>query len=78
MYWSSVELMLSVRQSRSHRNNLICQGSISGPPSIASKIKFALFFANCDILRVKIIRIDSLEPNIWLYCVYYAVLAAVF
>ena len=42
--------------------------------SIASKIKFALFFANCDILGVKIIRIDPLEPNIWLTYMYYAVL----
>ena len=46
--------------------------------SIASKIKFALSFANCDILGVKIMRIDPLEPNIWLYCVYYDVLADVF
>ena len=46
--------------------------------SIASKIKFALLFANCDILGIKIVRIDPLEPSIWLYCVYYDVLAAVF
>ena len=46
--------------------------------SIASKIKSALFFANCDILGVKIIRIDPLELNLWLYYVYYAVLQLLF
>jgi len=34
--------------------------------------------SNCDILGVKIIRIDPLEPNIWLYYVYYAVLQLFF
>ena len=41
---------------------------------IASNIHVALLFANCDILGVKIIRTDPLDPNIKLYCVYYAVL----
>jgi hypothetical protein len=44
---------------------------------IASNIHAALFLSNCDILGVKIIRIDPLEPNIWLSYVSYAVLAAV-
>ena len=30
MYWSSVGPMLSVRQLRSHRNNLICQALENG------------------------------------------------
>ena len=46
--------------------------------SIASEIKSAPFFANCDILLVKIIGIDPLEPNIWLYYVYYDVLQLFF
>ena len=33
---------------------------------IASNIQAALFFVNCDILGVKIIRIDPLEPNNYL------------
>ena len=41
---------------------------------IASNIQAALFFVNCDILGVKIIRIDPLEPNTWLSYVSYAVL----
>ena len=45
---------------------------------IASNIHAALFFANCDILGVKIIRIDPLEPNIWLCHVCYAVLQLFF
>ena len=55
---------------------IIRLGSISGPklPVKSRLIKSTPFFSNCDILGVKIIRIDPLEPNIWLYCVYYAVL----
>ena len=45
---------------------------------IASNIHAALFLSNCDILGVKIIRIDPLEPNIWLYYVYYDVLQLFF
>jgi hypothetical protein len=45
---------------------------------IASNVHAALFFANCDILGVKIIRIDPLEPNIWLSYVSYAVLQLFF
>jgi len=45
---------------------------------IASNIHAALLLSNCDILGVKIIRIDPLEPNIWLYYVYYAVLQLFF
>ena len=45
---------------------------------IASNVHAALFLSNCDILGVKIIRIDPLEPNIWLYYVYYAVLQLFF
>ena len=45
--------------------------------SIASDIHAALCFDNCDILGVKIIRIDPLELNLWLYYVYYAVLQQV-
>ena len=41
--------------------------------SIANDIHAALLFDNCDILGVKIIRIDPLEPNIWLSYVSYAV-----
>ena len=44
---------------------------------IASNIHAALCFANCDILGVKIIRMDPLESNIWLSYVSYAVWAAV-
>ena len=46
--------------------------------SIASKIKSALFFCQLRHMGVKLIRIDPLEPNIWLYCLYCGVLAAVF
>ena len=52
-------------------------GFILGSP-IASDILSARFLSNCDILGVKVIRIDPLEPNIWLSYVPYAVLAAVF
>ena len=52
-------------------------GSISGP-QLPVKSSLLFLFANCDILGVKIIRIDPLEPNIWLYCVYHDVSAAVF
>ena len=45
---------------------------------IASNIHAALFLSNCDILGVKIIRIDPLELNLWLYYVYYAVLQLLF
>ena len=45
---------------------------------IASNIHAALFFVNCDILGVKTIRIDPLEPNIWLSYVSYAVLQLLF
>ena len=46
--------------------------------SIASDILCARFFVNCDILGVKFIRIDPLEPNIWLSFVSYAVLQLFF
>ena len=59
------------------RELLIDEGFNLGS-SIASKIDSALFFANFDILGVKIIRIDPLEPNIWLYYVYYDVLQPFF
>ena len=47
-------------------------GSISGPQLPVKSTLLLFFFAICDILGVKIIGIDPLEPNIWLYCVYYA------
>ena len=37
---------------------------------IASNTHAAPSFDNCDISGVKIIRIDPLEPDIWLYYVY--------
>ena len=52
-------------------------GSISGP-QLPVKSSLLFFFSNCDILGVKIIRIDPLEPNLWLYYVYYAVLQLFF
>ena len=58
------------------RASFIC-GSISGP-QLPVKSTLLFFFANCDILGVKIIGIDPLEPNTWLYCVYYAVLQLFF
>ena len=41
-------------------------GSFSVGSSIASNVHAALFFYNCNILGVKIIRIDPLELNLWL------------
>ena len=46
--------------------------------SIASDILSARFLFNCDILGVKVIRIDPLEPNTWLSYVSYAVLQLFF
>ena len=47
-------------------------------PQLPVKSTLLFFFANCNTLGVKIIRIDPLEPNIWLYYVYYAVLQLFF
>ena len=58
-------------------SSCVNRGFNLGPP-IASEIKSALLFANCDTLGVKIIRIDPLEPNIWLHYVYCAVLQLFF
>ena len=46
MYWSSVGPMLSVRQLRSHRNNLICQALENG------FIKSNLFPESCRKVHV--------------------------